>query len=141
MCACHADQAAVTGAGDLQGHMEVGGARVVTEATGVPVADVYMPCGSKHDNQRAYADMCTVSLHSAADMDPTTNEGLLRHRIGCRVRGRGHDGRLRLLVRRGPAGPSGSACCLAQRGASLWDTGSGEGAGAGVSPRRPPPAD
>ena len=72
MCACHADHAAVTGAGGIRGHMEEGGARVVTEATGVPVADVYVSCGSKHDNQCAYTDMCPVPLHSAADSDPTT---------------------------------------------------------------------
>jgi hypothetical protein len=54
--------------------MEEGGARVVAEATGVPVADVdvYVSCGSKHHNQCAYTDMCTVPLHSAADIDPTT---------------------------------------------------------------------
>ena len=51
------------------------------EANGVPVADVYVSCGSEHDNLWAYTDMCTVPLHVAADVDPTY-EGLLRHRVG-----------------------------------------------------------
>jgi hypothetical protein len=52
--------------------MDKGGARVGAEANYVPVADVYVSCGSEHDNLWAYTDMCTVPLHSAADVDPIT---------------------------------------------------------------------
>jgi hypothetical protein len=52
--------------------MDEGGARMVTKAHGVPAADVCVSCGSKHDNQCAYADMCNAPLCLAADIDPTT---------------------------------------------------------------------
>ena len=52
--------------------MEEGGARVIAEANGVPAADVSVSCGGKHDNQCAYTDICTVPLHRAADVGPTT---------------------------------------------------------------------
>jgi hypothetical protein len=72
MCTCHAGHAPVTGAGGLRGHVAEGGARVVAEVNGVPVADVYVWFGRAHDNLCACTDMRTVPLHAAADIDPTT---------------------------------------------------------------------